>query len=90
MSMEAIIKTLIGLAYLVPLLILCVVLIIRIAVLWIMIAFSPILVLAEALDFDLKSFKKYGIKSALSMIFLPVMATFAISISIVFLSVLSE
>lgn len=45
--MEAVIKAIIGIAYLVPLLILCVVLIIRIAVLWVTIAFSPILVLAE-------------------------------------------
>ena len=47
MTMEALIKALIGIAYLIPLLVLCVVLIIRIAVLWITIAFSPILVLAE-------------------------------------------
>lgn len=47
MAMEAIIKAIIGIAYLFPLLVLCVVLIIRVAVLWIMIAFSPILVLAE-------------------------------------------
>ncbi len=47
MTMEALIKTIIGIAYLVPLLVLCVVLIIRIAVLWVTIAFSPILVLSE-------------------------------------------
>ncbi len=47
MTMEALIKAIIGIAYLVPLLILCVVLIIRIAVLWVTIAFSPVLVLAE-------------------------------------------
>ncbi len=34
--------------------------------------------------------EKFGLKNALSMIFLPVMATFAISISIVFLAVLSQ
>lgn len=38
----------------------------------------------------MKDYDKFGIKNAISMIFLPVMATFAISISIVFLSVLSE
>ena len=78
-----------------PLLVLCVVLIIRIAVLWIFIAFSPVLVLIEALELKIggdagKKLGNYSISSALSMIFLPVMATFAISISIVFLSVLSE
>lgn len=47
MTMESIIKAIIGIAYLVPLLILCVILIIRIAILWITIAFSPVLVLSE-------------------------------------------
>ena len=47
MTLEAIIKALIGIAYLVPLLVLCVVLIIRIAILWVTIAFSPVLVLSE-------------------------------------------
>ena len=51
--MEAIIKAIIGLSYLVPLLVLCVVLIIRVAVLWITIAFSPVLVLAEVFGFKL-------------------------------------
>lgn len=59
MTMEAIIKALIGIAYLVPLLVLCVVLIIRIAVLWITIAFSPILFMAEALDFKLGNYEKW-------------------------------
>jgi|GEM_PF-5242403 len=90
MTLEAVIKAIIGIAYLIPLLVLCVVLIIRIAVLRVTIAFSPILVLSEVFEFNLGDLKKFGIKNAISMIFLPVMATFAISISIVFLSVLSE
>ncbi|MBP6910618.1 hypothetical protein KBC03_03380 [Patescibacteria group bacterium] len=88
--MEALIKAMIGIAYLVPLLVLCVVLIIRIAVLRVTIAFSPVLVLAEVFKFKLGDLEKFGVKNALAMIFLPVMVTFAISISIVFLAVLSE
>ncbi len=90
MSMEALMKVIIGIAYLIPLIVLCVVLIIRVAILWVTIAFSPILVLSEVFGFKLGDMQKFGLKNAISMIFLPVMATFAISISIVFLSVLSE
>lgn len=53
MTLEALVKAVIGIAYLVPLLILCVVLIIRVAVLWITIAFSPLLVLSKVFDFNL-------------------------------------
>lgn len=94
MTLEALVKAVIGIAYLVPLLILCVVLIIRVAVLWITIAFSPLLVLSKVFDFNLgkssKSLENFTVSNVISTIFLPVIVTFAISISIVFLSVLSE
>lgn len=93
MTLEALVKAIIGIAYLVPLLILCVVLIMRVAILWITIAFSPLLILSKVFDFKLgenKTIQKFTISNVISTIFLPVIVTFAISISIVFLSVLSE
>jgi len=77
----------------VPLIILAVVLIIRVAVLWVVIAFSPLLALVRGFG---KDSMLSGISSKISasniigMIFAPVLPVFILSLSIVFLQSLSS
>jgi hypothetical protein len=99
LGMEMLIKLIVALAYLIPLLILAVVLIMRVGYLWLIIAFSPFIVLASIKgvwdkmkggikDETLK--KVFDIEKVISLLLLPVVVTFTISLSIVFLSSLSE
>lgn len=98
--METLIKTIVWLAYLIPLAILCVVLVMRVGYLWLIIAFSPFIVLAsvdklwiKALEGGLKiggMDEKFNLSSVISLLLLPVVVTFTMSLSIVFLSSLSE
>ncbi len=97
--METLIKAIVALAYMIPLLILAITLIMRVWYLWIIIAFSPFIALASV-DWlwskikdkmDNKVLKKaFDYKNVISLLLLPVVVTFAISLSIVFLSSLSE
>lgn len=48
MTMETLMKVIIAAAYLIPLAILCIVLIMRVGYLWIIIAFSPFIIIASA------------------------------------------
>ena len=98
--METLIKTIVWLAYLIPLAILCVVLVMRVGYLWLIIAFSPFIVLASVDNFWIKALEgglkiggmdeKFNLSSVISLLLLPVVVTFTMSLSIVFLSSLSE
>lgn len=98
MSMEAMIKIIITLAYLVPLIILAIVLVMRVWYLWLVIAFSPFIALAIVdiwwiwkkmwwMDGIWKFFNKDNV---ISLLMMPVVVTFVISLSIVFLWSMSQ
>ncbi len=102
LGMEMLIKLIIALAYLIPLLILAVILIMRVWYLWLIIAFSPFIVLSsikwwfwiKALNWEGMKIggieNKFNLTTVINLLFLPVIVTFVISLSIVFLSSLSE
>ncbi len=90
---EFMIKVFVAFALIVPLFAFAIVLVIRIVVMWLFIWFSPIIVLANV--FDMKWLKgswkmadNTNISSVLGMIFLPVVAVFAMSISLIFMTAL--
>jgi len=96
--LSLLIKIVFGLALIIPLIALAVVMIVRVVYLWLIIVFSPIITIVVALqrskdvdekiDWIMKSiFKPTQI---INLIFLPVIATFWLSISIVFLSLLKN
>jgi hypothetical protein len=86
----------IGLALLIPLFALCVILIVRVVILWVIIAFSPALSLMLIFGKKDQEFGKImggnltNITDILSLIFLPVFAVFAISMSLVFLTLITR
>lgn len=84
---EFIIKSLIWIALIIPLLVLAVVLVVRVVVIWMITAFSPLIILSEIFGFKVW-WDKASLSSILWLIFLPVTAVFAVSISLVFLSLL--
>lgn len=101
LGMEMLVKMLVALAYLIPLLILAVVLIMRVWYLWLIIAFSPFIVLSSIKWFWVKALDgwwmslwwmktKFNLGTVVNLLLLPVIVTFTISLSIVFLSSLSE
>lgn len=95
LSTEAIVKIIIALAYIIPMFILAIVLIVRVAYLWMIIAFSPIIVLSMVPDLIWKNNfitgkLKLNMENILSLLLLPVVVTFVISISIVVLGSLTE
>ncbi len=75
-----------------PLLALAVLLIVRIGYLWVVIATSPFIVLAESFSDTLKlpdSIKNYfSVTKILSVIFAPVVTVFALSIAVIFITTL--
>lgn len=91
-----IINTFFALILFLPMAILAILLVIRVWYLWIVVAISPILVLAYAFektkwDSPLKKlselfWKRFSIKNVLMQIFSPVIVVFAISLCIIFLS----
>lgn len=84
---EFIIKSLIWIALIIPLLVLSVVLVVRVVVIWMITAFSPLIILSEIFGFKVW-WDKASLSSILWLIFLPVSAVFAVSISLVFMSLL--
>ena len=75
----------------IPLLALAVVMIIRVVVLRVLIAFSPLLILAVVYEFNLSSVsEKASLKSIVGLVFLPVFVVFAVSMSIIFLSLIQQ
>ncbi|MEF2176153.1 MAG: hypothetical protein V3575_06820 [Candidatus Absconditabacteria bacterium] len=87
LGVEFIIKSLIGIALIIPLLVLAVVLVVRVVVIWMITAFSPLIILSEIFGFKVGG-DKASLSSILGLIFLPVTAVFAVSISLVFMSLL--
>lgn len=95
-SLELLIKLVFWIALIIPLIALGVVMVIRVVYLWLIIAFSPLITIAAVLKWwDKISWKIDGVLSNIfkpdqivSLIFLPVIATFGLSISIIFLSLL--
>lgn len=86
----ALMKTLMMFALIIPLLTLAVVLIVRWVILWMIIALSPLLTISWTFWFNIWSSEKLSLWSVLWVIFLPVVAAFAISISIIFLTLLNN
>ncbi|MBS8122497.1 type IV secretion system protein [Candidatus Vampirococcus lugosii] len=90
-SIIAMMKIIIFLALIIPLLTLTIVLIIRGVLMWLIIALAPLLVVSWTFGFNISgSSDKYSMSSVLSLIFLPVIVAFAVSISIIFLTVLNN
>ena len=90
-SFEMLMKAIVWIALLIPLLALAIVLVIRVVFLWMIIAFSPLLVMAYVFEFkglETMNEWKFKIWTIVWLIFLPVFAVFALSISVVFLSIL--
>lgn len=92
MTFEFIIRAFVYLALVIPLFVLAVIMIIRVWVLWMIIAFSPLLILAAVFKFEwLKKmwwwWDKFSVNSILWLVFMPVLVTFALSISIIFMNV---
>ena len=86
-TLEFLIKSIVGLLLLIPLFVLCIILIVRIVFLRLIIAVSPILVLGYVFDIKLISGgTKTSLGNVLWLIFLPVYVVFAIGMSLVFLT----
>lgn len=95
-GLEWMMKVIIGLGMLIPLLVLAVVLIMRAVIIrWLIIA-APFLVLFRVIWFspgeklDTKWDGKYSIKSFLGIIFMPVLAMFALCMSIIMMTLLTR
>ncbi len=89
-SVLAIMKIIIFLALVIPLITLAIILIIRWVLIWLIVVVSPLLAISWSLGLKMwLSEDKMSIWSILWLIFLPVTAAFAVSISIIFLTVLT-
>lgn len=90
-AIEAVVKIVIALLLVIPLWTLIIILIMRVVVLWMVIWFSPLLMLGWVFDFEfLKKNEKAAKDSILWLIFLPVWAAFGLSISIIFLTLITS
>ncbi len=88
---EFMLKALIGLMLIVPLIVLAVVLIMRIGILWVVIAFSPFLALLRWFGKqDWLSKTKFTTTNIIWIIFSPVLPIFVLGLSIIFLQALSQ
>lgn len=94
---EFFLRTIIGLMLMIPLIALAVALIVRVGIIWIIIAFMPIGIALKALDIDtpgwwdgpLKNITgNLNTKGVLWLIFAPVIPVFVLSISIIFIQAL--
>ena len=86
MVVIALIKILILLALIVPLFTLALILIFRAVVLWVLIPISPIIFLVFALPWFKLIDDKYNLKEVVSLIFIPPIVVFALSISMIFMT----
>jgi len=91
---QFLVKWFFGFAMLFPLIALCIVLVMRVAILWVVIWFAPILVIVwvlqasgiKALDRLIKPFEeKYNFTTIVSLLFQPVLIVFVISMGTMFL-----
>ena len=83
-------KALFLIAFLVPLLTLCIILFVRVVILWLVIVLSPLLFLFSSLGFKELLQDKKSVSSVITLIFLPAIATFALSISLIFMNALHK
>lgn len=96
LSLEFLMRVVMSLLLAIPLLVFAVIMIMRVAYLWLIIATSPILVLLfvnkkEDSVWWWEAVKELvNLKNILNLIFLPVIGTFAISLSVVFLSLIQR
>lgn len=92
-AIEMMMKVVVWAWLIIPLIAFAVVMVIRVVVLWLVIAFSPILVLGYVYDFKqiTEAWEgKFSLQNILGLLFMPVFGVFALSISIIFLSVLNN
>lgn len=92
-AVEMTMKIVVWMGLVIPLLTFAVVMIIRVVVLRLVIAFSPILAMAYVYDFKKIteiSDGKFTFQNILNLLMMPVLGVFALSISIVFLSILNN
>lgn len=89
LSAQFFLQMLVAFALIIPLVTLVVILLIRMVVLWIVIWFSPMIFLAQVFSFKMW-WDKYNLHNILTLIFLPAVTVFALSISIIFLVLLQE
>lgn len=92
-AIEMLMKIIVWFALVIPLLAFAVVMIIRVVVLRLVIAFSPILALGYVYEFDSITKidgDKFTRQNVLNLLMMPVLWVFALSISIVFLSLLNN
>ncbi len=91
----AIIKTLLALALLLPILLTALVMLVRVWILWVVIALSPFFVLKRSFKDSIGEglsdipILKYWIGDLIKVIFAPVVIVFAVSLSIIFMSLLT-
>jgi hypothetical protein len=92
---EAVIKTLLALALLLPMLLTALVMLVRVWILWVVIALSPFFVLKRSFKDSIGEglsdipILKYWIGDLIKVIFAPVVIVFAVSLSIIFMSLLT-
>lgn len=92
-SLEMLVKAAVWIALIIPLIALAVALLIRVVFLWAFIAFVPLLILAYVFEFkqiDSAMWWKFSMWTVVWLIFLPVFAVFALSVSILFLTLLQN
>jgi len=86
-----IMKAIFLIALLVPLVTLCIILVVRAVLLWMIIVFSPLIFLFTAISwFKGILWEKKSLSAVISLIFLPVFVTFALSMSLVFMNALQK
>lgn len=86
---EAMIKTLLAVAMLLPMLLTALVMLVRVWILWIVIAISPFFMLKRSFEMEIDiPILKYKRQDLLKIIFAPVVIVFAISLCIIFMSLL--
>ncbi len=87
-SIDFLIKAIVGLWLILPLFVLAIWMLVRIGVLWLVIAFSPFLIIKRVFWRKILGNREEDSSpdSIISLIFLPVYAAFAISIALIFLS----
>ena len=88
------IKAFIGIMLILPILALAIIMFARVGILWMAIAFSPIIIIKEVfkVDFwkDSKLLWALELKNLIRLIFAPVLVIFGLSISLIFMSTLSS
>ena len=96
MYVETLVKTIFALALIIPLFLLAILLLARVWVLWLVIAFSPFLILYRllkgVLDIKIEALDSLPIelKDLMGIVFSPVIIVFSLSVSLIFMTILTE